>query len=302
MPNKIDRNSSSNDRMRRNWQRLSQLIASSTIGGGSSFVVDPNGALSTGGAGTGVRVDNVTIMIIGDELVAVGGTIAGTDTLPLWNEVPAGMVNGSTTAFTLAHTPSALALYADGRLMKPSGNDYALAGATVTFVSAPPSSTVLLADYQYVGISGEAIVYDEVPGGTVNGLNSTFTLAHLPITGSQEIYQNGLRLTPTGDYTISGSTITMIVPPPVQTVLLANYTWDATISTGTPIENEVPSGTKNGSNTSFLLTHPPIPPFIAVYRDGVRMSIPGDYSLTGSTIIFISPPAGSTLLLADYRY
>ena len=94
----------------------------------------------------------------------------------------------------------------------------------------------------------------------------------------------------------------MIVPPPSLSVLLANYTWNATTSTGTPIENEVPSGTRNGSNTSFTLAHSPIPPFIAVYRDGVRMSIPGDYSFTGSTIVFVSSPAGSTLLLADYRY
>ena len=107
--------------------------------------------------------------------MAVGGTIAGSDILPLWNEVPAGLVNGTNHVFTVANTPAALALYSDGRLMKPGGNDYTASGVTVTFVLAPPTSTVLLADYQYVGMSGDAIVYDEVPAGTVNGLNSAFT-------------------------------------------------------------------------------------------------------------------------------
>jgi hypothetical protein len=53
----------------------------------------------------------------------------------------------------------------------------------------------------------------EIPEGTVNGLNNTFTLAATPIAGSLKVYLNGLRLTLEQDYTLSGSTLIMIQTP-----------------------------------------------------------------------------------------
>jgi hypothetical protein len=72
----------------------------------------------------------------------------------------------------------------------------------------------------------------EVPAGTVNGTNKTFTLAHPPQTGYLDLYINpagtdiGLYLLddPT-QYTITGSTITFVTAPPSGSTLLANYQW-----------------------------------------------------------------------------
>lgn len=55
----------------------------------------------------------------------------------------------------------------------------------------------------------------ETPSGALNGVNTTFTLANTPITGSEHVYLNGL-LQESGageDYTISGATITFLLPP-----------------------------------------------------------------------------------------
>lgn len=55
-------------------------------------------------------------------------------------------------------------------------------------------------------------VIGEVPSGTINGSNVTFTLAHTP-TSNTAVYQNGFRLIFGTDYTLSGSTLTWAVAP-----------------------------------------------------------------------------------------
>ena len=67
------------------------------------------------------------------------------------------------------------------------------------------------------------MVDDETPTGTINGSNDTFILAHTPTVGSVKIYLNGARLRVGEDYTISGSTITFIIPPLTGSILLADY-------------------------------------------------------------------------------
>lgn len=56
-------------------------------------------------------------------------------------------------------------------------------------------------------------VYGETPTGVKNGINTTFTLAHIPAPGSTAVYRNGLReLLGTG-YTVSGSELTFSAAP-----------------------------------------------------------------------------------------
>lgn len=62
----------------------------------------------------------------------------------------------------------------------------------------------------------------EVVAGTKNGSNPTFTLANDP-AGTLSLYLNGQLMTPTGDYTISTTTITMIQVVEATDVLLASY-------------------------------------------------------------------------------
>jgi hypothetical protein len=65
---------------------------------------------------------------------------------------------------------------------------------------------------------------DETPSGTINGSNTAFTLAQTPLENdSVELYRDGLKLTVTTDYTISGTSITMVTAPVVGQTLRANY-------------------------------------------------------------------------------
>lgn len=55
--------------------------------------------------------------------------------------------------------------------------------------------------------SGGTSVYNEV----VAGSTKTFTLAHTPVAGTERVFANGQRLTPTVDYTIVSAVITTVL-------------------------------------------------------------------------------------------
>jgi hypothetical protein len=68
----------------------------------------------------------------------------------------------------------------------------------------------------------------ETPGGTIDGVNNTFTLANTPLGSSLMLFLNGLYTTANFDYTLTGSTIqfaTGATPQPGDT-LTASYRVD----------------------------------------------------------------------------
>lgn len=77
----------------------------------------------------------------------------------------------------------------------------------------------------YLVNSGLREVVEETPSGTMNGVNTTFTLANTPSTGKQKLYQNSTRLFVGLDYTISGAAITMTVAPLVTDYLRCDYNY-----------------------------------------------------------------------------
>lgn len=58
-------------------------------------------------------------------------------------------------------------------------------------------------------------VVREAPSGAVNGSNTTFTLANSPVSGTEQVFLNGILQEPGAgnDYTIAGSTITYLTAP-----------------------------------------------------------------------------------------
>lgn len=77
------------------------------------------------------------------------------------------------------------------------------------------------------GLTATNFVFSEVPSGTVDGVNATFTLANTPTGGTVTLHKNGVRqLAGAGnDYTISGTSVTFLAGniPQVGDNLLADY-------------------------------------------------------------------------------
>lgn len=73
------------------------------------------------------------------------------------------------------------------------------------------------------GLSTSNFVYGETPSGSVNGSNTSFTIANTPTSGTLRLFENGLRLKATTDYSISGTTITMVNAPLTGDILQVDY-------------------------------------------------------------------------------
>lgn len=91
----------------------------------------------------------------------------------------------------------------------------------------------------------------------------------------------------------NGTQIICVAPP---TVVLPTF-----------VDGETPSGTINGTNTTFQLAGAPAPATsLHLYLNGLRLCTgtcanAADYTLSGQTINFASPPQPGDQILADYR-
>lgn len=63
----------------------------------------------------------------------------------------------------------------------------------------------------------------ETPTGSVNGTNTIFTLAFLPVSGKEMVFRNGVLQELTSDYTISSSSITFTSAPLTGDLIRVTY-------------------------------------------------------------------------------
>ena len=141
-------------------------------------------------------------------------------------------MNGTNTAFTLATPPApttSLTLFRNGILQRV-GIDFTLSGGAITFLagSVPQSGDYVRAYYRTPGTGTATSFHDaELPSGTVNGTNLTFTLAATASpAASLTLYKNGVLLTQGADYALSGATVTFAnttVAPQVGDSLTVSY-------------------------------------------------------------------------------
>jgi len=106
-------------------------------------------------------------------------------------------------------------------------------GATITVKQANTSQSGYLSSTDWntfnTKISKATLLADlivrEVPTGSKNGSNTTFTLANTPVSGKEEVFVNGILMDAGAgnDYTISGATITMLTAPLSTDKLVVTY-------------------------------------------------------------------------------
>ncbi len=150
-------------------------------------------------------------------------------------------------------------------------------------------------------------VDSETPAGTMDGVNTGFTLANVPNPStSLALFRNGLLLTQGGDYTLSSNVITFVMgaTPQPNDVLAAFYRLNVSIPGVGFIDQETPTGAINGVNAVYSLSQSPSPSAsLAVFRNGLRMSSGIDYTLSGAVVTFITGlmPQSTDTLRCSYR-
>lgn len=180
-------------------------------------------------------------------------------------ESPSGIVDGANTQFTLSALPnpaSSLALYRNGLLQKV-GQDYTLNGQTLAFVSAatPQPGDTLLAWYRLSGGGDGTLSFadSDSPTGTLDGVNSQFTLSAAPNPASSlAVFRNGLLQKIGQDFTLNGQTLAFVsgAIPHSGDTLLASYRLSGNASSQTqtyPSPQVLCSGT-GGATTAAVLS------------------------------------------------
>jgi hypothetical protein len=133
---------------------------------------------------------------------------------------------------------------------------------------------------------------------TGDGMTTSFTL---PVTPQwYAVYVGTRMLSGAGnDYTVSGATFTFLTAPPLGASIQIDYTTGS--NTGTFVDNEVLSGTVNGSNKVFTLANMPIIGSVHIYDEGGAKQLPGvGYTISGSTVTMTFAPIQAAPS-ADYR-
>jgi len=102
-----------------------------------------------------------------------------------------------------------------------SGNFAVTLTATATTSITLPTTGTLVSTANYM--------VRETPSGTINGSNTTFTLAFTPVSGTEQVFVNGVLQNAGGnDYSITGNTITFVAAATPQSspsadVILVTY-------------------------------------------------------------------------------
>jgi hypothetical protein len=124
---------------------------------------------------------------------------------------------------------------------------------------------------------------NEIPSGTIDGTNDTFTLSRIPSPWeSLQLVLNGVTMRPMVDYTIGGNTI-VYVPGHVPTSISRHWCWYLA-GTSEWIYNADLSGVIDDSNDTFIL--PAIPAnetSVQLFLDGLLLQYGTDFSIAAGT-------------------
>ena len=90
-----------------------------------------------------------TLEVLRNGLVNLGGYVA-TPAQFVDDETPTGLIDGVNTVFALSKTPltGSLKVYVNGQRVRVT-EDYTFSGRIITFLTAPPTGSILLADFRY---------------------------------------------------------------------------------------------------------------------------------------------------------
>lgn len=160
---------------------------------------------SSGGSTPALTIATSITGVLKGNGTAISAASAGTD-----YEVPLTFSTGLTRAVNTitVNTTQNIAKLSNlttNGFVKTSGGDGTLSVDTTSYQAA-------------------FITVQEIPTGLVNNANTSFSLAHTPVSDMRVIlFQDGLALIQGTDYTISGATITMTTAPNFGQTVYAKY-------------------------------------------------------------------------------
>ena len=197
--------------------------------------------------------------------------------------------NGVQTTFTLSTTPASInqtVINYNGAFQLRSA--YTLTGPNITFSEAPANGSLIEVTTTIGATSGAGAFVTRTYTG--NGVATTFTVTSGVTVSSVLVTENGLVQTPTVDYTIAGSTLTFIVAPANGITIQIRELAVSIATTNAPIYRAY---TGNGVANTFTITSGLSANSLIVAENGIIQRPTTDYSVSGSNVVFVSPPASN---------
>jgi len=131
--------------------------------------------------------------------------------------------------------------------------------------------------------------------GTAVGDNSTtaFTISSGRSVNDVLVFVNGFQLTPTTDYTISGTTLTFVTAPATSAEITYRYL---------PLGGAYTSAnfTGNGSATTITIDAGRAVDNVLVVVNGLTLVPTTDYTISGTTLTFVTAPANLAEITVRY--
>ena len=157
-----------------------------------------------------------------------------------------------------------------------------------------PISDINIIKKNSIEINGETAT------GAVDGVNNIYYLNSDPITGTDEIYLNGLRQTRDLDYIITDNRIEFSWSPYENANILCNYE----VLSSLRIEGETAILVNDGIFTQYSLVNDPIIGSEKVYINGLRVKYGSgfDYTIVDNIIHINYPLDENSRVLCDYSY
>ena len=134
-------------------------------------------------------------------------------------------------------------------------------------------------------------------------VTTIFTLANLPasdafvwVSGNGVFSQDGVAL----DYTVSGLNVTFNTAPTLGYKVQIHYIQ----SLWTPLSflSQVPTGSVDGVNDTFAIANAVNTNSESIYINGLLQYPTTDYTLTGTSLVFVTPPSIGDNLFAKWVY
>ncbi len=183
--------------------------------------------------------------------------------------------DGTTKAFSLDHTAieGSLKLYVNNVLQAETTN-YSLSGASITFVAAPTLNYPITASYDYSATTDTFEAYDD---DLLERLIEAATKKAEDYTGRYFV-QRVITESHQGD----GSEILRLYKRPVVSITSVSY-------------KKVGVNTGDSVTKAFSLGY--VPNSLKVYVDGVLKVITTDYTLSDSTVTFVTAPTNGAQIV-----
>jgi uncharacterized protein YoxC len=296
---------------------LSPTVAglTTTVNGLNTTTSNQGNAISSlnatvGNLSTSVSDLKTTQTANGTAISTLNSTVGTLNTTVTGNSAAIATLNNTVGGLNTAVTGNTTAI--SGLNTTVNGNKTAITGLNTTVSNLGTSLTNLTTTVNALGVAAQlnnwAFIDGETPSGTLDGTNASFTLSQAPSPAtSLEVYRNGLVQTAGIDYTVSSKTITFLdsnVPVPTD-VIQAYYRAAGSSPVANYTDSEAPSGTIDGVNLAFTLANTPSPvSSLKLFKNGMLLQQPGDYTLSGSTITFVSAsaPQSGDAIVAYYRH